>query len=87
MAAISYEVPPQWFQPPEGLNFDDKEKMTENDPDSLTITNCISFIDRLASTIGYENFIDSFKSQLFNLFQTNDWRYKAAVLMIISQIS
>ena len=57
MVSISFEVPPQWYQPPEGFNFDDKEKMTENDPDSLTITNCIAFIDRLASIFGYEKFI------------------------------
>ena len=61
--------------------------MTANDPDSLTITNCISYVDRLAGTIGYEKFILAFKNNLLNLFQTNDWRYKAAVLMIMSQIS
>ena len=87
MTMISYEVPPNWLQPPEGFDLDDPKKIEEEDPDSAVIIRCLGSVDRLAAIIGYEKFYDLISGKLVNLFMNDDWRYKSAVLSAASQFS
>ena len=87
MTSINYEVSPQWFHPEEGFDFDDMDNLKDVDTDSAVMMKCLAMVDKLASAVQYENFLGVVLSELNKLYETEDWRYKFATVMTISQIS
>jgi len=82
MIDIDSEIPKSWLTPPEGYQVDEDE---ENQNDSVNFGK--GCVDRLISAIGDDIMLPILSTLvLTSLSNDQDWRYKNAALMALSQI-
>lgn len=80
MIEIEQEVPDEWKTPVEGFNED-----IEEDDDFETTRFGMHAIDRLISSIGEKELLPVLSVTVQALLENEDWRYKYAAIMALSQ--
>ena len=63
------------------------DEMMKFDPDSALVKEFMDFINSIALIVGFGKTIDIVESQAFSFYNQEDWRWKYAVFMCLSQLS
>ena len=81
MVEVEDEIDEEWACPPEGFNDD----LMEND-DQKNIKNGMNFIDRLIQIFGKNMMLTYLSGFIEKMMGVNNWKYKLAGLMALSQV-
>ncbi|CAD8128052.1 unnamed protein product [Paramecium sonneborni] len=81
MIQISSTITDEWKRPPEGFNDD-----IEQDEDCETTRFGMSSIDRLIESLGKQEMLPVLNPIVSELLKHQDWRYKNAAIMALSQV-
>lgn len=82
MIQIDEDIDPEWANPKEG--FSDEKENGEVDTDEISFG--IQCVDRLISSIGEKVMLPILGELVQQMMQNNDWRYKNAAVMALSQV-
>jgi len=82
MIQIDKEIDEEWLKPKEG--FSDEKENGEVDTDEVSFG--IQCVDRLISSIGEKVMLPILGELVQQMMQNNDWRYKNAAIMALSQV-
>ena len=81
MVEVPDEIDPEWAMPPDGFNDD----LEEND-DQKNIKNGMNFIDRLIQVLGKDVMLKYLSGFIEKMMAVENWKYKLAALMALSQV-
>jgi hypothetical protein len=81
MVQIENEIPEEWKNPPEGYNED-----TAEEGDFETTRFGMDAVDRLISAVGEQEMLPLLWTTVQKMLGHQDWRYKYAAVMALSQI-
>lgn len=81
MILIEDEIEEEWMKPKEGYNED-----FEEDSDLEVVRFGMNAVDRLISAIGEKDALPVLSQLVQSLLQNEDWRYKNAAILALSQV-
>lgn len=81
MVEVSDTIDEEWASPPDGFNDD----LEEND-DQKNIKNGMNFLDRLIQVLGKNLMLKYLSGFIEKMMAVENWKYKLAALMALSQV-
>lgn len=87
MANIPDEIPEIWLNPPEDYISKNIYQLEVYDPVSALIYKFRSLAHRIGAITGYMKIIEIVQNKAYLYYKDGDWRWKNAVLMIVSVFS